>query len=153
MLLPGTSIDQPVDFIRLLARHGLSLRKAREILERLAVKRPAVVELSAAEPGVVLSGLEKLGVSGAVFEVPDVDVKAVREGQFLSQPDFANLYGLEVDTVRNWEQGRYAPDGPAKVLLSVIDSDPEAVIRALLRRKGSNNAPKKLGDSHQGKNR
>jgi DNA-binding transcriptional regulator YiaG len=136
-----------------LARHGLSLRKAREILERLAVKRPAVVELSAAEPAAVLSDLEKLGVSGAVFEVPDVDVKAVREGQLLSQPDFAHLYGLEVDTVRNWEQGRYAPDGPAKVLLSVIDSDPEAVIRALLRRQTSDKAPKKPRHSQHGKNR
>ena len=72
---------------------------------------------------------------GAVFELPDVDVKHLREEQQLSQPDFAHLYGLEVDTVRNWEQGRYEPDGPAKVLLSVIEREPEAVIRALLRRR------------------
>jgi transcriptional regulator with XRE-family HTH domain len=61
-----------------------------------------------------------------------VDVRQVREEQRLSQPDFANCYGLEVDTVRNWEQGRYEPDGPAKVLLNVINHEPDAVFRALL---------------------
>ncbi len=143
--MPTGSIDQPVDFVRLLARHGLSLRKAREVLERLALKQPAAVDLATTAPNVVLAELEKLGVRGAVFELPDVDVKQLREGQQLSQPDFAHLYGLEVDTVRNWEQGRYEPDGPAKVLLSVIDREPEAVIRALLRRRLERNksSPKK----------
>jgi putative transcriptional regulator len=133
VLFPTDSIDQPVEFVRLLANHGLSLRKGREVLETLADGRPAIVDLTTADLGSALLGLARLGVLGTAFEVPSVDVKRVREEQGLSQPDFAKCYGLEVDTVRNWEQRRYEPEGPAKVLLNVINHEPQAVCRALIR--------------------
>jgi transcriptional regulator with XRE-family HTH domain len=134
LLLPTDSIDQPVEFVRLLANHGLSLRKGRDILEILASGRPAIVDLkTTSDLADVLSGLARFGVLGTTFEVPNVDVRRVREEQQLSQPDFANCYGLEVDTIRNWEQGRNEPDGPAKVLLNVINHEPEAVVGALIR--------------------
>jgi DNA-binding transcriptional regulator YiaG len=132
ILLPTDSIDQPVEFVRLLATHGLSLRKGREVLEILAAGRPAIVDLTTSNLADVLSGLSSFGVLGTPFEVPDVDVKRVREEQGLSQPDFAKCYGLEVDTVRNWEQRRYEPEGAAKVLLNVINHEPQAVCRALI---------------------
>jgi len=99
----------------------------------LATGHPAIVDLKTSRPSAVLSDLAKLGVLGAEFSVPEVDVKKVREEQQLSQSDFAKWYGLEVDTVRNWEQGRYEPDGPAKVLLNVINHEPDAIRRALIR--------------------
>jgi DNA-binding transcriptional regulator YiaG len=136
LLAPGP-IERPVDFIRLLAGHGLSLRNARTVLERLAARLPAVAELDVDRLHLVLSELKKLDVLAAVFSVPEVDVKKIREEQQLSQSEFAQLYGLELNTVKNWEQGRYEPDGPAKVLLSVINSHPSAVIDALVQGKGS----------------
>ena len=64
--------------------------------------------------------------------VPDtVDVKAIRKRLGLTQAAFAQRYGFELSSIRNWEQGRRQPEGPARLLLLVIDKEPEAVQRAL----------------------
>ena len=65
--------------------------------------------------------------------VEDADVKPalVRKKLHMSQAAFAKLFGLSVSTVRDWEQGRRKPEGPARVLLQVIDREPQAVRRAL----------------------
>lgn len=63
--------------------------------------------------------------------VPAVDVRAARRKLGLTQNDFARRFGVSVATVRNWEQGRRRPEGAARVLLAVIDREPEAVRRAL----------------------
>jgi putative transcriptional regulator len=60
-----------------------------------------------------------------------VDVRAVRQLTGLSQADFAELLGIELSTLRNWEQGRRQPTGPAQALLRAIRNDPVAVIKAL----------------------
>ena len=69
-----------------------------------------------------------------VVEVPTIDVAAMRKKLGLSQDRFAAAFGVSPSTVRNWEQGRRHPEGPAKVLLRVIDKEPEAVLRALHQR-------------------
>lgn len=61
---------------------------------------------------------------------PD-DVRTIRERLDLSQADFALMIGVSVGTLRNWEQGRRQPDGPARALLRVASAEPEAVARAL----------------------
>lgn len=63
--------------------------------------------------------------------VPVVDVRAVRGKLGMSQAAFARRFGVSAATLRNWEQGRRRPEGPARVLLQVIDKEPEAVMRAL----------------------
>lgn len=65
---------------------------------------------------------------------PMPDVAALRRRLKLSQTAFARRFGFNVATVRNWEQGRVLADGPARVLLAVIASEPQAVIRALAPR-------------------
>jgi putative transcriptional regulator len=62
---------------------------------------------------------------------PMPDVAVLRRRLKLSQADFASRFGFSVATVRNWEQGRVGADGPARVLLTVIANEPQAVIRAL----------------------
>ena len=59
------------------------------------------------------------------------DVQAVRAKLGASQTEFALMIGVSVATLRNWEQGRRTPDGPALALLRVAARDPKAVIRAL----------------------
>jgi putative transcriptional regulator len=59
------------------------------------------------------------------------DVKAVRAKLGQSQPDFAHLIGVSVATLRNWEQGRRTPEGPALALLRVAARHPRAVVEAL----------------------
>ena len=67
-----------------------------------------------------------------VLHVPDyVNVKAIRKRTGLSQAQFADRYGFNLDTLQNWESERRAPLGPARVLLMIIDREPEAVDRAL----------------------
>ena len=59
------------------------------------------------------------------------DVLAVRTKLGASQPEFALMIGVSVATLRNWEQGRRTPDGPALALLRVAARNPKAVIEAL----------------------
>ena len=59
------------------------------------------------------------------------DVKAVRAKLGQSQSDFALMIGVSVATLRNWEQGRRNPEGPALALLRVAARNPKAVIEAL----------------------
>jgi putative transcriptional regulator len=64
-------------------------------------------------------------------EVPAVDVRAARDKLGLSQDKFAEAFKISPSTLRKWEQGSRQPHGPAKVLLMVIEREPEAVLRAL----------------------
>ena len=64
-------------------------------------------------------------------QVPVIDVRAARKRLGLTQAAFAAKFGFQPATLRNWEQGRTRPDGPARVLLAVIDRHPEAVEDAL----------------------
>ena len=59
------------------------------------------------------------------------DVRAIRDSLGKSQPEFAMMIGVSVATLRNWEQGRRVPDGPAQALLRVAAQNPEAVAAAL----------------------
>ena len=60
-----------------------------------------------------------------------IDVQAIRRLTRLSQAKFAELLGIELSTLRNWEQGRRQPTGPAQALLRAIRNNPLEVIRAL----------------------
>lgn len=57
--------------------------------------------------------------------------RRVRRKVGLSQVAFARRIGVPVDTVRNWEQGKRAPQGPARALLRIIDRAPEVALSAL----------------------
>ena len=59
------------------------------------------------------------------------DIKAVRKKLRASQAEFALMIGVNVATLRNWEQGRRVPDGPALALLRVAAKNPTAVAEAL----------------------
>ena len=66
-----------------------------------------------------------------VTEFRRADVRAVRAKLGTSQAEFALMIGVSVATLRNWEQGRRTPDGPALALLRVAARNPKAVIEAL----------------------
>ena len=62
---------------------------------------------------------------------PEFDVKALRRKLGMSQARFAASFGFGLAAVQSWEQGRRRPEGLARVLLKVIEHDPDAVRRAL----------------------
>jgi putative transcriptional regulator len=57
--------------------------------------------------------------------------RRVRAATRLTQADFAARLGVPVETVRNWEQGKRAPRGPARALLKLIERAPELAFAAL----------------------
>ncbi|MGI9302072.1 MAG: helix-turn-helix domain-containing protein [Gammaproteobacteria bacterium] len=61
----------------------------------------------------------------------EVDVQAIRSRLDLSQKEFAERFGFPLGTLRNWEQGRRQPEGAARILLKIIDSEPELVDKVL----------------------
>jgi putative transcriptional regulator len=76
----------------------------------------------------ILDGLRELkrGEHGRVINVPDV--AQIREKTGLSQARFAELLGVSVRTLQDWEQGRRAPSGAARTLLLVADRNPRALL-------------------------
>jgi putative transcriptional regulator len=65
---------------------------------------------------------------GHGLSLPDaIDVTAIRNRTGLSQAAFARRIGVSVGTLRNWEQGRRSPQGPARILLALLDRNPRIV--------------------------
>jgi putative transcriptional regulator len=67
------------------------------------------------------------------FHIDAVEVREIRRATGLSQQKFADMIHVRITTLRNWEQGRRDPTGPAKALLTAIKNDPVHVIGALAR--------------------
>ena len=69
---------------------------------------------------------ERNGFAVHEIEAPEPDVAAIRDKTGLSQSVFAKSIGVRLGTLKNWEQGR-RPDGPARVLLALIEKRPSIV--------------------------
>ena len=83
---------------------------------------------SVKEGGAILRGEKE---SARKFHLDRLDIKHIRESYHLTQQQFAVMLGISVRTLRNWEQGRRVPEGPAMVLLRVAEKHPEAVLDAV----------------------
>lgn len=66
------------------------------------------------------------------FTIDAIKVREIRQVTGLSQARFAAMIDVQVGTLRNWEQGRREPTGPAKALLRAIHKDPKHVLSALV---------------------
>jgi DNA-binding XRE family transcriptional regulator len=133
-LLSAQKIDQPVQVVRTLRKFGMPLRSAHAALNRLAAREIVAVEFDVETPQAVIDQLGALGVMAATLVQPAPDVRKIREAFGLSQSEFAIRFGLELDTVRNWEQGRNQPDPAARLLLKIIETSPAAVESVLVGR-------------------
>ncbi len=100
----------------------VELRDGQEFPLAPAMPEPAIATptASAAMPDVT---------SGETPAVPAV--RDLRRRAQLTQTEFAARLGVPVETIRNWEQGKRAPRGPARALLAVIAHSPETVFAAL----------------------
>ena len=76
----------------------------------------------------ILDGIRQLkrGEHGRIINVPSVS--GIREKTGLSQPRFAQLLGVSVRTLQEWEQGRRAPSGAARTLLLIAARNPRALL-------------------------
>jgi putative transcriptional regulator len=91
---------------------------------------PAMPELAPAMPGLALAMPELADATpGETATLPAV--RDLRRRAQLTQIEFAARLGVPVETIRNWEQGKRVPRGPARALLAVIAHSPETVFAAL----------------------
>jgi putative transcriptional regulator len=65
------------------------------------------------------------------FKYDELDVKKIRQRLGLSQTKFSALLDISPATLRNWEQSRRKPHGPARVLLRIAEKDPKSVLEAV----------------------
>ncbi len=134
ILLPPASrrLGSLLDVVRLLVDAGLTLRGAKKVVDDLVSGRAAYAEAPhVADYESLRRSLMSQNVAVHQLKSRKVDVKALRARIGISQEAFAGRYGLDVATVRNWEQGRTEPEGPAATLLQLIDRDPEEVVKLL----------------------
>jgi putative transcriptional regulator len=72
---------------------------------------------------------KRTGARVHAVEVPDV--RAIRRQLHMSRQRFAETYRIPLPTLKNWEQGRRAPDAPAAAYLHAISRRPAAIKEAL----------------------
>ncbi len=77
------------------------------------------------ESGAIMRGEMK---PSRVFKIDEPDVKKIRLQYGLSQDKFAAVVGISPGTLRGWEQKRRKPDGPARLLMSIVASHPEVLL-------------------------
>jgi len=118
-----------IDAAHALVRRGLPMLRAKRAVETLLAKGRVFVELPMVEdPHVLAVELAKAGIRAVwLHPEPDVDVRALRERLGMTREQFALHYGLEVETLRNWETGKREPDRTARSYLRAIANAPESV--------------------------
>src|SRR3954471_10723061 len=95
---------------------------------------PAMPGLAAAMPGLAVAmsdAAQDVPAAARTETAPLPAVRDLRRRAQLTQLEFAARLGVPVETIRNWEQGKRAPRGPARALLAVIAHSPETVFAAL----------------------
>ncbi len=92
----------------------------KEIFEQLVA--------SVKEAGKIHRGEAK---ASRTFVFQPEEIRQIRDKLHKSQSEFAQMIGVSVSTLQNWEQGRRQPEGPARALLVVASKAPGVVAKAL----------------------
>ena len=131
---PVTAIALPVremDFEQLnILTNGNGIREQQMSTERTPLGQDIATAL-----GEVLDHLRReIDLPCRIVEDLTAErIRALCHGMKLSREKFAKRFGLDVRALQDWEQGRRVPDRAARVLLTVIDHEPQAVVPALAR--------------------
>jgi putative transcriptional regulator len=75
--------------------------------------------------------LSRVNRGKAKVEFEPAHIHMIRAKFAATQREFAELIGGSRETLRNWEEGRRRPHGPARALLRAIDADPVTLARLL----------------------
>jgi putative transcriptional regulator len=123
---------RPIDAMFALARRGITMLRAKRSIETLIETGRMFIHLPTVESvETLVRELAAAGVAAASVDATTrIDVRSLRERLGLTREQFALRFGLEVDTLRNWEAGRRDMDAAAAAYLRAISNDPEAVERA-----------------------
>ena len=127
-------LDQPISVVHRLRAAGLTLRAAHTLINRLAEMRLAVCDITEdADIPALAADLARMNVHTSRQRRLDPGlIPAVRARHGLSQREFSAMLGIDVDTLRNWEQGRNKPDRAALNLINAFDKSPAMIEQAAL---------------------
>jgi len=134
VLRPARARIDTISATRVLAKHGLSMLRAKRTIEAAIETGEARVHLPKVEnAGGVIRELESKGIRAvrlahamAVSEI----LPRMRAELGLTQEQFALRFGFDLDALQNWEQGRRKPDRAISAYLRVIAHNPDAAARA-----------------------
>jgi DNA-binding transcriptional regulator YiaG len=129
------ALDRGVTVARRLFVAGLTLKQAHDAINQLAELSWTVCAISLTEDLAALA----TDLAGLNVELrrrrpasgDTVDIPALRARYKLSQRDYADMLGIDVRTLQNWEQGRNRPDPAAVALMRLFDLSPDFVEEAL----------------------
>jgi len=105
-----------------------------ETRRMLRVRRKAdgrIVEVLADGSERALPASDSPAGAGAQLDSPAAYARDIRARTKLTQAEFATRIGVPIETVRNWEQGKRSPRGPARALLKLIEKAPEMAFQIL----------------------
>lgn len=131
-LTEGTTPPRTIDGMLALARRGIPMLRAKRAIESLVEHGRVFIDLPIVEsPAALIDDLDNAGISATrVGPTEAIDVRCLRERLGFTREQFAARFGLEVETLRNWEIGKREPDTTARSYLHAISNDPEQVQRA-----------------------
>ena len=126
-----------------LAKRGLSLLRTKRAIEEMLSSGRAVVKLPTVEDQSTLRAeLAKLGIRTRSVGERDVDIRRLRESLDLTQEQFALRYGIDLDTLQNWERKRRKPDQAVQSYMRVIEKMPGPASEAQEDVDGPQNPPR-----------
>ena len=137
LLRRAADITQPVAVAKALLPHGLSLRKAHEVVNRLTANQAPAIGIPISLSGdtnlaKLTAELHSLGVHAiALHTHREVGARLprLREQLGLTQDEFALLLDVELATLRNWEQQRtQTAGGPLAIVVDLLAHGPEAFL-------------------------
>jgi putative transcriptional regulator len=115
-----------------MCREGGRERSQFEEVEEAVMSKKAFDKIAAGLTDAIAIAKGEADPAAYRVHVPaNVDVLRIRRNMGLTREAFALRFGLSLGTVRDWEQRKRRPEGAARVLLAVIEKEPEAVARAL----------------------
>src|SRR5277367_6140301 len=127
-------LDKPISVAKRLRAAGLTLRSAHTVINRLAETRLAVCRI-AEGANIPALGADLATMNVHTYRRRDFDpcvVAEVRTRHGLSQREFAEVLGLDIDTLQNWEQGRNRPAATTLNLVMAFDKSPELIEQVVL---------------------
>jgi len=126
-----------------LARRGTVVLRAKRAIEAMLETGRAYVTAPRVESAdALVQELAAHGVRATPSDSPSPDARATRDALGLTQEQFAMRFGLDIDTVRNWESGRRQPDTAASSYLRAIAGDPDAIEAALWHPRRAAGSPR-----------
>jgi len=122
-------LDKPISVVKRLRAAGLTLRAGHAIINRLAETRLAVCQI-AEGANIPTLAADLVAMNVHTYRRRHLDpavISEVRARHGLSQREFAEVLGIDIDTLQNWEQGRNQPDTAALNLVMAFDKSPDLI--------------------------